>query len=100
MLRVLRSTTDLIAGTNAPKIGEFKILREVSKMNSSITNTDFRKADFSLFRDMLGRTSLKTPLKSKEVQESWLIFRKGSSKHKNHPFRCAESQATMAEGQY
>lgn len=67
-------------------MGEFKILREVSKVNSSITNMDFSRGDFSLFRDMLDSTSLETPLKSKEAWESLFIFRKGSSKHKNHPF--------------
>lgn len=73
-------------GTNAPKIREFKILREVSKMDSNITNIDCRREDFSLIRDVVGRTSLETPLKSKGAQESWMIFGKGSSKYKNHLF--------------
>lgn len=76
----------MTAGTNAPKIGEFKILREVSMMNSSVTNMDFGRTDFSLLSDMLGNTSLESPLKSKGAWESLFIFRKGSSKHKNPPF--------------
>lgn len=35
---------------------DFKILREVSKTNSRITNLDFRTADFSLFRHLLSRS--------------------------------------------
>ncbi|KFQ11448.1 hypothetical protein N330_00764, partial [Leptosomus discolor] len=36
---------------------------------------DFRRADFDLFRDLLGRVPLDTALEVKRAQESWLIFK-------------------------
>lgn len=67
---------------------EFKNLRELSKMNSRITDVDSRSADFSLRRDTFGRTLLGIPLKGKEVWERWMIKKKkkDSSKRKNHQF--------------
>ncbi|GAB0193347.1 nucleoside diphosphate kinase 6 [Grus japonensis] len=34
---------------------EFKILRAVRRAHSKLTALDFRRADFGLFRDLLGR---------------------------------------------
>lgn len=34
---------------------EFKILGEMSKMNTRIIALDFRRQDFGLFRNLLGR---------------------------------------------
>lgn len=36
-------------------ITEFRILRRIKKAKSRITNLDLRRADFSMFRDQLGR---------------------------------------------
>jgi len=77
---------DLTAGTNTHKIWQFKILTEVGKMNSNITNMIFGRSDFSIFRDMFTSTSLETPLQSKGTQECLFIFSEDSSKHKDHPF--------------
>ena len=34
---------------------KLKILKEVSKTHSKITTLDFRRADFGLLKDLLGR---------------------------------------------
>ena len=49
----------------------FKILREVRKTHCMVTTQDFRRAEFSLFRDLPGRISWKTALEGKgKAQES------------------------------
>lgn len=40
---------------------------------------DFRRVDFGLFRDQLGRVSWAAFLERKQVQESWLIFKESGS---------------------
>jgi len=37
------------------KMVEFKTLRVVRRVHSELTTLDFRRADFGLFRDLLGR---------------------------------------------
>ena len=37
---------------------------------------DFRRADFELFRRLIGRVPWGTVLESKGVQDGWLIFKK------------------------
>jgi len=37
---------------------EFKILREARRAHSKLTVLDFRRADFALFRDLLGRVTM------------------------------------------
>lgn len=49
---------------------EFKILRELSKINSRITALDFRRADLGLFRE-----AWETVLQGKRPWGSWLIFK-------------------------
>ena len=49
---------------------EFKLLREGSREKSRTTVLDFRRADFILFRALIGRISWATALKRGGVQES------------------------------
>lgn len=53
---------------------EFKILREGSREKSRTTALDFRRADFILFRALLGRIPWAMALKRRGVQKSWLIL--------------------------
>ncbi|KAM9653655.1 uncharacterized protein ACIBXB_010484 [Morphnus guianensis] len=54
---------------------EFKILRAVRRAHSKLANLDFRRADFGLFRDLLGRVPWDTALEGRENQKSQLIFK-------------------------
>jgi len=40
---------------SAYEMAEFKILRAVRRAHGKLTNLDFRRANFCLFRDLLGR---------------------------------------------
>lgn len=64
---------------------EFRILRGGNKANSRITALDFRREDFCLFRDPLGRIPERV-LERRGVQESWLII-------KDHLLQAQESHA-------
>lgn len=46
----------------------------MTKKNSGITTLDFRRTEFSFFKDMLVRISGVTALEGNEVQKSWLVF--------------------------
>ena len=54
---------------------EFKILRAVRRAHSKLTALDFRRADFGLFRDLLGRIPWDKVLEGRGAQDSWLIFK-------------------------
>ena len=54
---------------------EFKTQREGNKAKSRITALDFSRADFVLFRDLLGRVPQKSAVGRKGFQESLLFFR-------------------------
>ncbi|PKU41564.1 glycerol kinase [Limosa lapponica baueri] len=54
---------------------EFKIIRAARKAHTKIATLDFRREDFSLFRDLLGRVPWDKALKGRGAQESWLIFK-------------------------
>ena len=42
-------------GCSDHEIVEFKICRALRRAHSKLTTLDFRRADFGLFRDLLGR---------------------------------------------
>ncbi|MCQ4078456.1 hypothetical protein FK519_27115 [Klebsiella pneumoniae] len=42
-------------GCSDHEMVEFKILRAARRVHSKLTTLDFRRADFGLFRDLLGR---------------------------------------------
>ena len=54
---------------------EFKILRAVRRTQSKLATLDFRRADFGLFRDLLGGVLRDTALGGRGAQESSLIFK-------------------------
>ncbi|GAB0209397.1 mitochondrial enolase superfamily member 1 [Grus japonensis] len=56
-------------------MAEFKILRGRSRAISRITTLDFRRGNFGLFRDLLGRIPWVRALEGKGAQESWSIFK-------------------------
>ncbi|GAB0176996.1 hypothetical protein GRJ2_000164800 [Grus japonensis] len=52
-----------------------EILRAARRVHSKITALAFRRADFGLFRDLLGRIPWDKVLEGREAQDSWLIFK-------------------------
>ena len=63
-------------GCSDHRIVEYKILRASNKVCSKLTNLDFRRADFSLFRELLGRMIWYKALEGRGAQESWSVFKK------------------------
>ncbi|GAB0179229.1 mitochondrial enolase superfamily member 1 [Grus japonensis] len=62
-------------GCSDHKMVEFKILRAARRAHSKLTTLDFRRADFGLFRDLLGRILWDKALEGRGARESWLIFK-------------------------
>ncbi|PKU32701.1 hypothetical protein llap_16995 [Limosa lapponica baueri] len=65
-------------GCSDREMVEFKILpllRAVRRAQSKLATLDFRRADFGLFRDLLGRVPWDKALEGRGAQESWLIFK-------------------------
>ncbi|GAB0205246.1 hypothetical protein GRJ2_002990200 [Grus japonensis] len=62
-------------GCSDHEMVEFRILRAARRARSKLTTLDFRRADFGLFRDLLGRISWDKALEGKGAQDSWLIFK-------------------------
>ncbi|GAB0204079.1 mitochondrial enolase superfamily member 1 [Grus japonensis] len=62
-------------GCSDHKMVEFRILRAVRRARSKLTALDFRRADFGLFRDLLGRIPWDKVLEGRGAQDSWLIFK-------------------------
>ncbi|GAB0175618.1 hypothetical protein GRJ2_000027000 [Grus japonensis] len=62
-------------GCSDHEMVEFKILRAVRRVHSKLAALDFRRADFGLFRDLLGRVHWDKALEGREAQESWLVFK-------------------------
>ena len=54
-------------GCSDREMVEFKILKAARKAQSKLTTLGFRRADFGLFRDLLGTVAWG------KAQESWLI---------------------------
>ena len=48
----------------------FRILRAGRGVKSKLTTLDFRRADFGLFKDLLGRVPWDKALEGREAQES------------------------------
>ena len=55
---------------------EFSILGGVRRGNSKTATLDFLRADFELFRRLVGRVPWGSVLESKGVQDVWLLFKK------------------------
>ncbi|GAB0204618.1 mitochondrial enolase superfamily member 1 [Grus japonensis] len=54
---------------------EFRILHGSSRAVSRIRSLDFRRTNFGLFKDLLGRIPWVRALEGRGVQESWSIFK-------------------------
>ncbi|GAB0183649.1 hypothetical protein GRJ2_000830200 [Grus japonensis] len=61
-------------GCSDHEMVEFKILRAARRVHSKLTTLDFRRADFGLFRDLLGRVPWEKALEERGAQEIGLIF--------------------------
>ncbi|GAB0176076.1 hypothetical protein GRJ2_000072800 [Grus japonensis] len=70
-------------GCSDHEMVEFKILRAARRVHSKLTTLDFRKADFCLFRDLLGGVPWDKALERRGAQESWMGF-------KGHRFQAQE----------
>ncbi|GAB0187941.1 hypothetical protein GRJ2_001259400 [Grus japonensis] len=62
-------------GCSGHKMVEFKTLRAARRAHSKLTALDFRRADFGLFRDLLGRVPWDEGLEGRGAQENWLVFK-------------------------
>ncbi|GAB0199980.1 mitochondrial enolase superfamily member 1 [Grus japonensis] len=62
-------------GCSDHEMVEFRILRAARRAHSKLTTLDFRRADFGLFRDLLGRVPWDKALEGRRAQDSWLIFK-------------------------
>ncbi|PKU46983.1 glycerol kinase [Limosa lapponica baueri] len=71
-------------GCNDHEILEFRILKKGKMVKSKLTTTDFRRTDFGLIEDLLGRAPWDKGLEGKGAQENWLIF-------KDHSLQAQES---------
>ena len=57
-------------------MAEFSILDGGRRGNSKTAALDFRRADFELFRRLVGGVPWGSVLESKGVQDGWLLFKK------------------------
>ncbi|GAB0176549.1 hypothetical protein GRJ2_000120100 [Grus japonensis] len=62
-------------GCSDQEMVEFKILRAARRAHSKLPTLDFRRADFGLFRDLLGSAPWDKALEGRGAQESWLAFK-------------------------
>lgn len=56
------------------EIVDFTIGRGGSREISKVATMDFRRANFSFFRDLLERITWEQAVQTRGVQETWLIF--------------------------
>ncbi|GAB0210231.1 hypothetical protein GRJ2_003488900 [Grus japonensis] len=62
-------------GCSDHEMVEFRILRAAKRAHSKLTTLDFRRADFGLFRDLLGRIPWDKALEGRGPQDRWLVFK-------------------------
>ncbi|PKU31806.1 dtw domain-containing protein 2 [Limosa lapponica baueri] len=62
-------------GCSGHEMVEFKILRAARRVCSKLTTLDFRRADFGLLRDLIGRVTWEKVLEGRGAQGSWLLFK-------------------------
>lgn len=77
---------------------EFKILRCGNRVKSKITILNFKRADFDLFKVLLGRVPWDKALEGTVAQESWLIFKGHHLQTQKQPISMSKKQAKMLEG--
>ncbi|PKU27650.1 glycerol kinase [Limosa lapponica baueri] len=64
-----------ILGCSDHEMVEFKILRAARRVRSKLTTLEFRRADFGLLRDLIGRVPWEKVLKGRGAQGNWLVFK-------------------------
>lgn len=64
---------------------KFNIMKRVRKESSRLQTPEFRRADFSLFRRLVGGSTWEAALKGKGSQKIWKVLRTASSKCRNCP---------------
>ncbi|GAB0206060.1 hypothetical protein GRJ2_003071600 [Grus japonensis] len=62
-------------GGSDQEMVEFRILRAARRACSKLTTLDFSRADFGLFRDLLGRIPWDKALEGRGAQDSWLVLK-------------------------
>jgi len=62
-------------GCSDHEMVEFKIPRAARRVRSKLATLDFRRADFGLRRDLLGRIPRDKTLEGRGAQESWSVFK-------------------------
>ncbi|GAB0176029.1 hypothetical protein GRJ2_000068100 [Grus japonensis] len=62
-------------GCSDHEMVEFKIFRAARRAHSKLTTLKLRRADFGVFRDLLGRVPWDKALEGRGAQESWLVFK-------------------------
>jgi len=62
-------------GCSDHEMVEFRILRGESRAISRIKTLDFRRANFGLFKELLGEVPWVRALEDMGVQECWLLFK-------------------------
>ncbi|PKU42736.1 hypothetical protein llap_6956 [Limosa lapponica baueri] len=62
-------------GCSDQEMLEFKILRAVRRAHNKLSILDFRRADFGLFRDLLGRVPWDKALEGRGTQKSLLVLK-------------------------
>ncbi|PKU42060.1 glycerol kinase [Limosa lapponica baueri] len=62
-------------GCSDDEMVEFKIHRAAQRVCNKLTTLDFRRADFRLLRDLIGRVVWEKELEGRWAQESWLAFK-------------------------
>ncbi|GAB0186157.1 hypothetical protein GRJ2_001081000 [Grus japonensis] len=62
-------------GCSDHEVVEFKTFRAVRRVHSKLTTLDFRRAEFGLFRDLLGRLQWDKALEGRGSKKSSLIFK-------------------------
>ncbi|XP_071884244.1 small ribosomal subunit protein mS29 isoform X1 [Anas platyrhynchos] len=63
-------------GQSDREMVEFSILGEARKGTSKTAVLDFQRADFELFRTLVGRVPWEAVLKGRRVQEGWALFKR------------------------
>lgn len=61
-------------GCNYHEMVQFGILRAARRNHRKLSILDFRRADFFLFSDLLGRIPWDEATEGRRIQEIWLIF--------------------------
>jgi len=77
---------------------EFKILRAVRRVCSKLATLDFRRADFGLLRDLLGRIPWDKALEGRGVKKAGQYSRITSSKLRSDASQPRGSQAETQGG--